>query len=154
MKEFIARPKIILSVGEVKPGAPVTPLLGPHNIEVSKFIERFNKQTEKLATGVEVVAHIKKYNRSTYDIFIKPTPINRIFVNSENIIINNNVSSVEHLFDIFRLKIQLYSYFNDTKVKENQVVNFAKVFIGGVKSIHNIKIDKNFYNNYDFQSID
>lgn len=146
MKEIIAKPKIIISVGEAKPGAPLTPLLGPHNVDVKKFIELFDKKTNSIRAGTEVVACINKYSKVKFEVFIKSTPISRLIYGEMN---TTSTITVEKLYDIVRFERMFAEHFYKKEINKQKFMLLASNLIGILRSIHNIKIDKTFYSNYD-----
>lgn len=152
MKKIIAKPKIIIGAGkankESKP--PLTPLLSPYNIKLDHFINQFNEKTSSITDGIDVVAYIHKYSRMTYELVIKPTPISKLILNGG--VDERNVITAERLYDIVKVRQLFARYFYKKEIDEKEFVLLARSVLGVMRSFHNIKINPDFYSNYDLQS--
>ena len=147
MKDIIARPKVIIGAGEAKSGAPLTPLLGPHNVDVKKFVDQFNEKTSSINSGIEVVAYVNKYSRTTFEVVIKPTPVSRLILNGG--VDEQNIITLEQLYDIVRVRELFTNHFYKKKIDKREFILLARNTIAVIRSFHNAEIDSNFYSKYD-----
>jgi len=136
--KYIGKPKIIIPVGEAKPGTPLTPLLGPHGIDVPKFIEQFNNKTADINPGVEVVANIVKITKIKFEVFIKPTPLSRMIYSLNN---ETKNITIEQLYDILLLKKIFWKRFFKKELDHpNKITKDSYKMLASLRSIHNLKI--------------
>nr|AFZ64067.1 ribosomal protein L11 [Phalansterium sp. PJK-2012] len=147
MKNIIARPKVIIGAGEAKSGAPLTPLLGPHNVDIKKFNELFNEKTSSINNGIEVVAYINKYSRTTFEVLIKPTPASKLILNG--VVNEQNIITLEQIYDIVRVRELFINHFYKKKIDKEEFMLLARNTIAVIRSFHNVKINSTFYSDYD-----
>jgi len=136
-------------VGEAKPGNPLTPLLGPHNVEVPRFIEQFNTKTSNITPGIEVIADIKKITRTRFEVIIRPTPLSRLLYSLAD---DAGEVTVEQLYDLFLLRRMFFKHIYRSEQDDFEVRQDTYTMIGTMKSLHSIKVNTKFYESYDISS--
>lgn len=70
-KKIVQIIKLEVAAGAAKPGPPIGPVLGQHQLNTAEFCKEFNKLTEKMEQGVSIPVLIFKKADRTFDIKLK-----------------------------------------------------------------------------------
>jgi large subunit ribosomal protein L11 len=70
-KKIVQIIKLEVPAGAAKPGPPIGPVLGQHQLNTAEFCKEFNKLTEKIEQGVIVPVLIFKKADRTFEIKLK-----------------------------------------------------------------------------------
>jgi hypothetical protein len=74
--EIVATVRIYVAAGEAKPAAPLSPVLGQHQINAMDFCKRFNELSAGFEAGVPLPTIVYKRVDGTFDIHIRPPTFN------------------------------------------------------------------------------
>lgn len=72
-KQVVAQVKVQITGGQATPAPPVGTALGPHGINLGKFVQEFNAKTKDI-TGTVVPVIVTIYNDRTFDFVLKSPP--------------------------------------------------------------------------------
>ena len=72
-KKVLAVVKIQIPAGQATPAPPVGTALGPHGINLGKFVQEFNAKTKDIA-GTIVPVIVTVYSDRSYEFIIKSPP--------------------------------------------------------------------------------
>jgi hypothetical protein len=70
-KKIVQIIKLEVAAGAAKPGPPIGPVLGQHQLNTAEFCKEFNKLTEKMEQGVNIPVLIFKRADRTFEIKLK-----------------------------------------------------------------------------------
>jgi len=103
--EVVATIKVYVPAGEAKPAAPLSPVLGQHQINAMEFCKKFNELTLHYEPGLPLPVKIKKMSDNKFSIQVgRPTFYLLLWF-----VMNENISyslSAPRLYDLIRI---LYS---------------------------------------------
>ena len=72
-KHVVAQVKVQITGGQATPAPPVGTALGPHGINLGKFVQEFNARTKDIA-GTIVPVIVTVYSDRSYEFIIKSPP--------------------------------------------------------------------------------
>ncbi|MBX3444062.1 MAG: 50S ribosomal protein L11 [Planctomyces sp.] len=72
-KQVVAQVKIQIPGGQATPAPPVGTALGPHGVNIGKFVQEFNARTADFK-GMIVPAVVSIYNDRSFDFILKSPP--------------------------------------------------------------------------------
>ncbi|MFN0058544.1 MAG: 50S ribosomal protein L11 [Planctomycetota bacterium] len=72
-KQIVAQVKVQITGGQATPAPPVGTALGPHGINLGKFVQEFNAKTKDI-TGTIVPVVVTVYNDRSFDFILKSPP--------------------------------------------------------------------------------
>jgi large subunit ribosomal protein L11 len=72
-KQVVAQVKVQITGGQATPAPPVGTALGPHGINLGKFVQEFNAKTKDIA-GTVVPVIVTVYNDRSFDFVLKSPP--------------------------------------------------------------------------------
>ena len=72
-KQIVAQVKVQITGGQATPAPPVGTALGPHGINLGKFVQEFNGRTKDIA-GTIVPVIVTVYSDRSYEFIIKSPP--------------------------------------------------------------------------------
>jgi len=72
-KKLVTQVKVQITAGQATPAPPVGTSLGPHGINLGKFVQEFNERTKSI-TGTIVPVIVSVYNDRSFDFVVKTPP--------------------------------------------------------------------------------
>lgn len=72
-KQVVAQVKVQITGGQATPAPPVGTALGPHGINLGKFVQEFNAKTKDIA-GTVVPVIVTVYNDRSFEFIVKTPP--------------------------------------------------------------------------------
>jgi large subunit ribosomal protein L11 len=72
-KQVVTQVKVQIPGGQATPAPPVGTALGPHGVNIGKFVQEFNARTAEFK-GMVVPAVITIYNDRSFDFILKSPP--------------------------------------------------------------------------------
>ena len=72
-KQVVTQVKVQIPGGQATPAPPVGTALGPHGVNIGKFVQEFNARTAEFK-GMIVPAVITVYNDRSFDFILKSPP--------------------------------------------------------------------------------
>jgi ribosomal protein L11 len=70
-KKIVQIIKLEVMAGAAKPGPPIGPVLGQHQLNTAEFCKEFNKLTEKMEIGMQIPVLIYKKADRTFDLKLR-----------------------------------------------------------------------------------
>src|SRR6185312_7727877 len=109
---------------EAKPGPPLAPILGQHQVNLIEFCKEFNKLSLNYINGVPLMVKVLKRESNKFSLNIRP-PSNKFFLDQILSEGQKKEVSIEELYDIIILKSELI---------KNSKKRVARMFFGFLKS--------------------
>lgn len=72
-KQVVAQVKVQITGGQATPAPPVGTALGPHGINLGKFVQEFNAKTKDIS-GTVVPVIVTVYNDRSFEFVLKSPP--------------------------------------------------------------------------------
>ncbi|MEQ1933153.1 MAG: 50S ribosomal protein L11 [Fimbriimonadaceae bacterium] len=72
-KQVVAQVKVQITGGQATPAPPVGTALGPHGINLGKFVQEFNAKTKDIA-GTVVPVIVTVFNDRSFEFILKSPP--------------------------------------------------------------------------------
>jgi ribosomal protein L11 len=122
--------KIFVPSAEAKPGPPLAPILGQHQVNLIEFCKEFNKLSLAWTNGVPLAVKVIKKESNKFNILIR-APINKFFL--EQILIDSKKNQLEctKLYDIIVFR---------SAIENKPLKDIAKMFFGFLKSKQTLSI--------------
>jgi len=72
-KKLVIQVKVQITAGQATPAPPVGTSLGPHGINLGKFVQEFNERTKSIS-GTIVPVIVSVYNDRSFEFIVKTPP--------------------------------------------------------------------------------
>ena len=72
-KQVVAQVKVQIAGGQATPAPPVGTALGPHGVNIGKFVQEFNAATKEMP-GITIPVIVSVYSDRTFEFILKTPP--------------------------------------------------------------------------------
>jgi len=131
-KRVVAKIKLFASPGQAKPGPPLGPTLGQHQINISDFCKEFNKMTAGMDPTLVIPMHVLKKADRSFEIILRPPTVSHYVRSITGTDLEKRFSKSEVAAKILAIKIpQLRNLAPFAKVSDEKI---AKAVLGSIRS--------------------
>lgn len=128
--------KLYISPNSAKPGPPIGPVLGQHQINTNDFCKEFNKLTEKLDNKLVLPVLVFKKADRTFDIVLR-NPTTSYYIGNMKTVLN--IKSTAYKFNPYVVLryVVLNKFVHFQNTRDRRIISdikFVKTILGSLRS--------------------
>jgi large subunit ribosomal protein L11 len=133
-KNLVAQVKVQITGGQATPAPPVGTALGPHGINLGKFVQEFNARTKEIA-GTIVPVIVTVYSDRSYEFIIKSPPAAVLLKKAASVAKGASRPNTEKVGTVTRAQVALIAKEKLVDLNTSEMSAAARIIEGTARSM-------------------
>jgi large subunit ribosomal protein L11 len=133
-KHVVAQVKVQITGGQATPAPPVGTALGPHGINLGKFVQEFNARTKDIA-GTIVPVIVTVYSDRSYEFIIKSPPAAVLLKKAASVAKGASRPNTEKVGTVTRAQVVLIAKEKLVDLNTSEMSAAARIIEGTARSM-------------------
>ncbi len=133
-KHVVKQVKVQITGGQATPAPPVGTALGPHGINLGKFVQEFNARTKDIA-GTIVPVIVTVYSDRSYEFIIKSPPAAVLLKKAAGIAKGASKPNTEKVGTVTRAQVHLIAKEKFVDLNTSEMSAAARIIEGTARSM-------------------
>jgi large subunit ribosomal protein L11 len=133
-KHVVAQVKVQITGGQATPAPPVGTALGPHGINLGKFVQEFNGRTKDIS-GTIVPVIVTVYSDRSYEFIIKSPPAAVLLKKAASVAKGASRPNTEKVGSVTRAQVALIAKEKFVDLNTSDMSAAARIIEGTARSM-------------------